>query len=166
MTEAKPETAGSPDAMVFSARLHPNRSLGPHGVAIVLCCVALAGIFVSIPFYLMGAWPVVGFFGLDVLGLYLAFRVCNIRARAYEELDLTRLELLYRRVSHHGTRREWRFNPFWVRLEKKIHQEFGTQRLALVEGRQAVVIGSFLGAEEKEDFAGALQGALAESRRR
>ena len=130
-----------------------------------LCFVALVGVLVSIPFYLLGAWPVVGFFGLDVLALYLAFHVCNARAREYEELNLTRLELLYRRISHRGTGREWRFNPFWVRLQKEVHEEFGTQRIQLVEGRRSVVIGGFLGAEEKEDFASALQEALAEARR-
>lgn len=168
MAETNPNAAADRglEAPVFAARLHPNRSLGPRGAALVLCFTALAGILVSIPFYLLGAWPVVGFFGLDVLALYLAFRVVQNRARAFEELKLSRLELLYRRVSHRGASSEWRFNPYWVRLRQDIHEEFGTQRLELVEGRRSVIVGSFLGAEEKGKFANALRGALAESRHR
>ncbi|MGL4239986.1 MAG: DUF2244 domain-containing protein, partial [Beijerinckiaceae bacterium] len=60
---------------------------------------------------------------------------------------------------------EWRFNPLWVKLWREDHAEFGTQRIALVEGRTSVEMGAFLGAEEKADFAGALREALAEARK-
>jgi uncharacterized membrane protein len=79
---------------------------------------------------------------------------------------LTRIELLFRKVCQRGTQTEHRFNPLWVRLDRIEHAEFGTQRLALVEGRRRVELGGFLGAEEKADFAGALSEALVEARRR
>lgn len=163
-TDRTPPLPGT-ETPVFAARLHPNRSLGQRAMIAVLAGTALAGVLVSIPFYLLGAWPVLGFFGLDVLALYVAFRVCNARARDYEELLLTQVELLFRRVSHKGWSREWRFNPFWVRVLREEHEEFGTQRLALVEGRRSVIVGRFLGAEEKAEVAGALQEALGQARR-
>jgi len=150
--------------LVFSARLHPNRSLGRSGRLVVLIGIGLVGVLLSIPFYLLGAWPVIGFYGLDILALYIAFRVCNARALDYEELILTEVELLFRKVPHKGSNREWRFNAFWVRLQRDEHKEFGVQRLALVEGRKSVVVGSFLGAEEKAEVAGALQSALGQTR--
>jgi uncharacterized membrane protein len=160
-----PEVASQPDGLVFRARLKPHRSLGPTGLFILF--VGLVGLTtaISIPFYLMGAMPVVGFLGLDILLLWLAFRINNQRARAFEELVLTNIELLVRRVSWRGRESEWRFNPLWVKIATDEHAEFGMQRLSLVEGKRQVELASFLGAEEKADFADALKAALAEARR-
>ena len=69
----------------------------------------------------MGAWPVFGFFGLDVLAIYWAFRINFRRARASEEISVTPSELRVRRVSHRGHVVEWVFNPLWVRLDQKTH---------------------------------------------
>jgi uncharacterized membrane protein len=159
-----PATPEGVDNVVFHARLRPHRSLGRRGVAILLAFVIGVSTLISIPFYLLGALPIVGFIGLDVLLLVVAFRVSNQRAKAYEELILTHIELLYRRISWRGRMSEWRFNPLWVRLRRDEHEEFGTQRIALVEGRRQVEMGAFLGAEEKADFAKALGAALATAR--
>jgi uncharacterized membrane protein len=153
------------DAVVFRARLSPNRSLGRKGQIILFTCIFLGTLVLSVPFYLLGALPVVGFFGLDVLLLWIAFRVSNARARAYEELVLTHVELLFRRITWQGRMREWRFNPLWVKLAREDHAEFGTQWIALQEGQRRVEMAAFLGAEEKADFAGALAQALIVARR-
>jgi uncharacterized membrane protein len=166
MTADSPKAmASGPEAVVFKARLTPHRSLGRKGTLILLGIVFAVTILVSIPFYIVGALPIVGFFGLDALLLWLAFRVSNARARAYEEVVLTHIELLFRRMTWRGRLSEWRFNPLWVKLDRQDHHEFGTQRIALVEGGRSVEMGAFLGAHEKEDFAGALKAALAEARK-
>jgi uncharacterized membrane protein len=107
----------------------------------------------------------VGFLGLDVLLLWVAFSVSNARARACEELVVTYVELFVRRVSWKGQIREWRFNPLWVKLRTVEHAEFGTQRVALIEGQRSIELAQVLGAEEKADFAGALRMALSEAKR-
>jgi uncharacterized membrane protein len=103
--------------------------------------------------------------GLDVLGLWVAFRASYRAARAYEELRLTPLELLFARVSRRGARREWRFNPAWVRFERTEHEEFGTQRLALVSRGRSLEVGAFLGPDQKAELANAFSRALALARR-
>ena len=70
-----------------------------------------------------------------------------------------------RRVSHRGHVVEWVFNPLWVRLDQKIHFEFGIEKLYLVSKGRRVSIGSFLGADEKASFAKALTAALQAARR-
>jgi uncharacterized membrane protein len=153
------------EALLFDARLDPHRSLGPAQFRrLMLACFVGSALF-SLPFYLMGAWPVVGFMGLDVLGLYIAFRASFRAARAYEELRLTSLELLFARVSRRGARREWRFNPSWVRLERVEHEEFGTQRLALVSRGRSLEVGAFLGPDQKAELANRFSRALALARR-
>ncbi|HLW91664.1 MAG TPA: DUF2244 domain-containing protein [Roseiarcus sp.] len=153
------------DAPLFDRRLQPHRSLGPRGFRfLMLGCCAISTLY-SLPFYLMGAWPVVGFLGLDVALLYLAFRANFRAARAYELLRLTSLELLFARVSARGERREWRFNPVWVRFERIEHEEFGTQRLALVSQGRSVEVGGFLGPDQKAELATSFSLALARARR-
>jgi uncharacterized membrane protein len=134
-------------------------------VRVLLGCVALGGIVTSLPFVLIGAWPVAGFFGVDVLIVYLAFRASFRSARAYEEISVTPIELQLQKVSQHGVAREWRFNPVWVRLDRKEHEEFGTQRLDLVSRGHRVEVAGFLGPDDKAEFADRLGAALGQARR-
>jgi len=153
------------EAPLFDARLNPHRSLGPNGFRNLMIASFACSALVSLPFYLMGAWPVIGFMGLDVLALFVAFRANFRAARAYEELRLTSLELLFARVSNRGARREWRFNPSWVRFERIEHEEFGTQRLSLISRGRSLEVGAFLGPEQKAELATRFSRALAQARR-
>jgi uncharacterized membrane protein len=150
---------------IFSAVLTPHRSLSPAGF--LLFMLALGGISfgIGIMFLLAGAWPVFGFFGLDVLLVYWAFRLNYRSALAYEQVTVTPSELTVRKVSHHGLISEWTLNPLWVRLDRVVHAEFGIERLFLVSRGQRLAIAGFLGPQEKESFAVALSSALGEARR-
>lgn len=153
------------DTPIFTATLQPHRSLSPFGLSLLLGFVGVTGLAVSIPFYLMGAWPIVGFMGLDVALIYAAFRYNNAEARAYEQVFLSRIELLFRSVNWRGVICEARFNPHWTRLEKEEHPEFGLEKLSIVQGRAKIEVGACLGREERADFAEAFQRALSESKR-
>jgi uncharacterized membrane protein len=167
MSHDSPKLAMStgPNDVVFHARITPHRSLGARGLFILFSTLVALTAFISVPFYLVGALPVVGFLGLDVLLLWVAFSVSNARTRACEELVVTYAELMVRRVSWKGHAREWHFNPLWVKIRTEEHAEFGMQRLTLVEGQRGVELAQVLGAEEKADFAGALRSALSEAKR-
>lgn len=159
-------TAANPfDARIFEARLVPHRSLDRRGMYVVLASVGTATSLLSVPFFLMGAWPVIGFLGLDVLLLWLAFRANFRAARAYEDVTLTPVELEIAKVSPRGARREWRFNPLWVRLERVELEEFGIRELLLASRGHRLEIASFLGPAAKADFARDFSAALAEARR-
>jgi uncharacterized membrane protein len=108
---------------------------------------------------------VFGFFGLDVLLLYWAFRLNYRHAAAYEEVKVTPTMLTVRKVSHRGIAREWALNPLWVRLEKTVHEEFGIERLFLVSRGKQLVVANFLGPDEKASFAKALGAAIGEAKR-
>jgi uncharacterized membrane protein len=153
------------EAELFSARLTPHRSLSRTGFLVVMAFVSVVSFAAGIAFLLMGAWPVFGFFGLDGLAIYWAFRVSFRRAKASEEIRLTPSELSVRRISHRGHVVEFTFNPLWVQLDRKTHAEFGIERLYLVSKGRRIAIASFLGAEEKESFSSALMAALQAARR-
>jgi len=150
---------------LFSARLTPHRSLNRTGFLVLMAFLSAVSFAAGIAFLLMGAWPVFGFFGLDVLVIYWAFRINFRRAAAIEEISVTPSELRVRRVSHRGHVVEWVLNPLWVRLDQKTHAEFGIERLYLVSSGRRVSIGNFLGPDEKASFAKALLAALQAARR-
>ena len=152
------------DGAIFVARLSPRRSFTPVAARKLLVAAFAASSVFSLPFYLVGAWPIVGFLGLDVLMLWLAFRASFRAARAYEDYRLTYLDFEFARVSPHGARREWRFNPAWVTLEHS-RSERAAERLALRSSGRRLEIATFLGPDEKAQFAGDLGRALGEARR-
>jgi uncharacterized membrane protein len=158
-------TISDAERPVFAAVITPHRSLGPQGFRLVMTLICLATVVSSVPFIVLGAWPVAGFFGLDLIALYIAFRVNFAEARAMEEVAVSRIEVLVRQVSARGEAREWRFNPAWTRMEIDRHEEFGVMGLALVSRGQSVVIGRHLSPPERESFAEAFRSALAEARR-
>lgn len=161
-----PIDAPSPtEAEIFAARLAPHRSLNKAQCRALLAAFAAACLALGLMFYTLGAWPVAGFFGLDAAALYIAFRASFRAARGYEDISLSFLELRVAKVSPAGRRREWRFHPAWVRVEREDHAEFGLQRLALRQRGERLILAAFLGAEAKERFADQLAGALAQARR-
>ena len=163
-------TAGNdfdPDAQpeIFSALLTPHRSLNRTGFLVVMAFVTFVSFVAGIAFLLMGAWPVLGIFSLDVLAIYWAFRVNFRRAKASEEILVTPSELRLRRISHRGHVVEFALNPLWVRLDQVSHAEFGIENLYLVSRGRHIAIGSFLGPDEKASFAKALTAALQAAKR-
>jgi uncharacterized membrane protein len=150
---------------LFSAVLTPHRSLSAIGFLIVMAAVGAVSFTAGTVFLLIGAWPVVGFFGLDALLVYLAFRANYRAGTAFEEVSVTPSQLLVRKVNHRGNVSEWTLNPAWVRLEREVHEEFGIERLLLVSQGRKLSIAGFLSPDEKATFAGALTAAIGEARR-
>jgi uncharacterized membrane protein len=150
---------------LFSAVLTPYRSLSRSGFLALMTILGSVSLVIGLVFYLAGAWPVLGFCGLDVLLMYWAFKVNYRRANAYEQVTVTSSELTVRQVSHRGSVREWTLNPVWVRLDRVVHSEFGIERLFVVSHGRRFPIAGFLGPREKESFAVALAAALGEAKR-
>jgi uncharacterized membrane protein len=147
----------------FNAVLTPHRSLGPAGFAVLMAGVCLVSFGTGLLFYLLGAWPVIGFMGLDVALIYIAFKL-NFRAlRLYETVDLTQHALTVTRVTPSGQSQSWRFNPYWVRLS--VQERVGrSSELSIASHGERLVFGSFLTDDEREDFASALGSALSAAR--
>jgi uncharacterized membrane protein len=125
-----------------------------------ICCVSFG---TGLLFFMLGAWPVIGFMGLDVLLIYVAFKL-NFRAlRLYEAVDLTPEALTVTRVQPSGKAQVWSFNPYWVRL--KLNSRVGrTSELSLSSHGDRLVFASFLTDPEREDFAEALSTALTKAK--
>ena len=165
MTPGNDFDPDAPEPVLFSALLTPHRSLNRTGFMLLMAFLTVVSFAAGVAFLIMGAWPIFGVFGLDVLAIYVAFKINFRRARAREEITVTLSELRVRRISHRGHVMEWVLNPLWVQIDQIKHEEFGIERLYLVSRGRRVSIASFLGAEEKASFCKALRAGIATARR-
>ncbi len=160
-----PDNDPRPEPTIFSEILSPHRSLDPTGFLELMSCLGGASFATGMVFILLGAWPVFGLLGLDVLLVYWAFRANYRAANAYEQVTVTPSELTVRKVNPRGRVREWTANPLWVRLQQDLHEEFGVERLFLISQGRRLAIAGFLGPKEKQNFAQALGQALGKAKR-
>ena len=160
-----PDNDPAAEPTLFSAIITPHRSLSGRGFVSVMTLVGSLSFIGGMIFYLIGAWPVVGFLGLDVALVYWAFRANYRSAAAFEEVTVTPSELRVRRVSHRGEVAEWTLNPVWTQLHREQHEDFGLLKLVLVSRGRRLPVAGFLSPREKESFAAALSAAIGEAKR-
>jgi uncharacterized membrane protein len=134
--------------VVFDARLTPHRSLPERGFVILMAAICVVSFTAGLVFFLVGAWPVIGFLGLDVVLIYVAFRVNYRRGTMYETLRLTPGSLTIDRVNHWGERRQWRFQPHWLQVLIDDPPRHDSQ-LVLRSHGESLAIGGFLTDEER-----------------
>jgi uncharacterized membrane protein len=144
----------------FDAALYPNRSLDQFGFYLLMAAIVLVSAGFGAAFVVLGAWPVTGFLGLDVVLLYLAFRWNYRQGQRAEFIRLDGAELAVRRVEPSGRRREWRFDAHWLRVTI----EDPNDQLTLSSHGRSLVVGAFLSPEERLELAQALRAALAAHR--
>ncbi len=151
-----PASAG---AIFFERVLFPYRSLPRRGFHLLMLGLFLVSLAVGIGFTTIGAWPVCGFFGLDVALVYLAFRLNYRSARRREILRLAADRFTVERINISGVRREWRFQPFWLRI---VIEERGGEanRLLVASHGDSLVIGDFLPPQSRRELAVHLRDAL------
>lgn len=160
MTEKTPPAQ---EASVFSAVLRPHRSLGPKGFIILMSILAGISFIAGVAFLSMGAWPVFGFFGLDVLLVYIAFRLNYRAGRLYETVEVTPHELTITRVHPSGRTERFACNPYWARVRLAQARDGRTDLRLHLRGKE-MSFGRFLTDDERHDFARALTGALVQAR--
>ncbi|PRD53013.1 DUF2244 domain-containing protein [Phyllobacterium myrsinacearum] len=160
------DAAARNEEEIFRALLVPHRSLGRKGFLIVMAAIGGCSFLTGLFFLSLGAWPVFGFFGLDVLVVYLAFRMNYTAAKAHEEVSVSRIALQIRQVAPSGRTNLHEFNPFWTRFDVARHAEIGITSMRVEGQGKAVTIGSFLNPDDRESFALAFTRALAAAKGR
>ena len=154
------ETATGQAPRPFQAVLHPHRSLSRQGFIALMAAVALVSFAAGAVFVAAGAWPVLGFFGLDALLIYGAFRLNYRAGRLRETVQIDDGRMVVRRIHPSGRTESWEFQPYWARVELKGDTETGNE-LAIVSHGRRLVFGRFLNPDERAEFADVLTSALA-----
>jgi uncharacterized membrane protein len=157
MSGKPPQTQARPDA--FRAVLTPHRSLGPTGFLVLMAAIGAVSFVAGLVFYLAGAWPVMGFFGLDVALVYVAFRQNYRSGRLYETVELTPDAFVLTRVHPSGRQEQFDCNPYWARVRLREWPD-GRTALSVVSQGKELSFARFLTDGERRDLAGALREAL------
>jgi uncharacterized membrane protein len=146
-------------ALLFQAVIVPHRSLSLRalrGLLVFIClmCGTSAAVFVW-----LGAWPVGGFTGLELLLAAFLFRLNAHAAKGVEMVLLTSAGLSITRTEPSGVRRQRVLPAAWLNVV--VEERPGTvPGLVLVARDVRVEIGRALGEAEKRDLASALAAAL------
>lgn len=160
MEETDAIAGAQPEAKpVLDLVLYPHRSLTPQGFLILMAAIAGISFTVGLIFFLVGAWPIVGFLGLDVAVIYLAFRLNYRAGRAYETIRLADGELEIVKIDARGRRRRYVLPSAWLRVDLEARPR-RAGRLTLHSRGRWLEIGAFLGQEEKDGLAAVLREGL------
>lgn len=146
-------------SLFMDAVLRPHRSLSAAAFKLMLGVVIAVNVVIAGVFWLQGAYPVAGFLGLDVLALWIAFRINYRAARLEERVRVGAEGIEVSRREANGRARYWLTNPLWARVAE---DSFAIEIRA---GREAMRVGAFLSPPERAAFARALDDALWRARR-
>ncbi len=154
----------SAGSVYLDAVLHPPRSLSDRGFKRLMLLVGGISFVASVGFMLNGAWPVMGFFGLEVGALWLVFRMCFRAQTARTYVRVTAEAVDVRKVDAKGRERRARLPATFARVELDPDAR-GARSLRLAVSDRAYPIGEHLTAEERESLALALKDAIGRARR-
>ncbi|MEM6535054.1 MAG: DUF2244 domain-containing protein [Pseudomonadota bacterium] len=147
----------------FDATLSPNRSLSPRAFVIVMTIVGCVSFVAGLLFVSQGAFPVIGFFGLDALAIWYALRwnarqlkqETRIRVTA-ETVDMEHL------VPGKPAKRASVPTPF-ARVGLA-YPERSPSVLSISHGAASWAIGAYLTGDERRSLAAALEAAIQRAR--
>ena len=126
----------------------PYRSLSPKGFAVVMAALGTLAFTIGFGFFLVGAWPVVGFLGLELLVVWVAFRMNYRAAKRRQHLTATTSELTIENVSPAGDRETTSLPTAWVQVEMTPREEPQLRS----RQRRKVIVRSHGKAEEIGEF--------------
>ena len=165
MTDNMSGAASTAKPQPFRAVLTPYRSLSPSGFLILMVAIGASSFIIGFAFLWIGAWPVLGFLGLDVALIYWAFKRNYRDGHACETIEVTPHTVRLTRCDRDGRATAMDFNTYWVRLALDERSD-GRSILSFVNRGERVTIADFLSDAERREFAEVLTGELLSARSR
>ena len=148
-----------PETIYMDAVLTPNRSLSRKGFLIAMTAIAVTFFLTGLIFLSMGALPVLGFMGLDILAIWLAFRISFSRQKEETRVTVTARTIRLHHKDAKGGEKRAELPSAFARVE--LDEPAGPASWLRIEhGKTAWIIGRFLTPPERSDFAKALRKAL------
>ena len=143
--------------------LWPYRSLSLQGFRILIAVLASLMSLIGLGFYLIGAWPVVGFLGLEIFIVWYAFKWNYRSGQLVETVAITPQQVDIIRTDWRGRSRTICLNGVWIKAELDT-KEKKRCRLYLRHHAIKLEIGAFMPPAEKPSLAVALNEAFARLR--
>ena len=144
---------------LYKISLYPYRSLNKTGFFILMFSLGFVSFVAGIIFMIKGAWPVFGFFGLDVLLVYIFFKINFKSGRKKEIIILTKNQLIIEVYDSKKILKKHSLDANWLKINlTKLKNEMN--KLQISSKNKSIIIGSFLGYQEKISVAKSLHKAL------
>ena len=144
---------------LYEISLYPYRSLNKTDFFILMFALGLISFIAGIIFMLKGAWPVFGFFGLDVLLVYIFFKINFRSGKKKEILILTKNQLIIEFYNSKKISKTYYLDAHWLQIRlSKLKNEMS--KLKISSKNKSIIIGSFLRYQEKIDVVKSLKKAL------
>lgn len=137
----------------------PYRSLSRTGFLVLMSFIGGVSFVAGIAFAMMGAWPVFGFFGLDVALIWYAFHRNYRSARQLEVIEIADGRLTLTHQDARGCARSTELTAAWVDVRLREAHD-GRTSIALASHGREHPFGGFLNDEERRELAPALREAL------
>ena len=144
---------------LYSITLKPYRSLSKIGFILLMVVLCTFCFVTGIMFIKIGAWPVFGFFGLDVLLVYIFFKINFKSGKKKERILLTSNQLIIEFYESQKIVKTYFLNPNWLKINL-IQLKNQTSKLQISSINKAIIIGSFLRYQEKKKVIELLQKVL------
>jgi uncharacterized membrane protein len=145
--------------LFMDAELRPHRSLSLQAFRWMLAAMIAINAIGAVVFISQGAFPVAGFLGLDVLALWLAFRMNYNAGRTAEYVRIGAGRVHVASVKPDSAVTHWTLNPIWARVARD------GPGVLIRDGDGQLRIGAFLSPKECDAFAQALSLALFRAKR-
>lgn len=149
--------------LYMDAVITQNRSLSPGGFKVLLGFVVAANVLFGVFLFVIGAWPVPIFLGLDVLAIWWAFKLSFRASERAERVQVSAEQVVVLRESSGRRRRVWSSPTAFTRVavEKAGEHE---RRVRIRLSNKALTVARALSPEERTAFAEALEGAIRRAR--
>ena len=153
------EDAKQTTGILLEAYLSPSVAIKLSAARWILTLFGCVCFIVGLTFSVIGARPVMGFMGFEIILLFVAYRFCVRNSRMAEELILSGQGLIVRRIDRCGNVSITNLEPNWLRVE--IGRVKGVFRhIILASKGRNYIVGSFLAPEEQLELADTLKQAL------
>ena len=144
---------------LYEISLYPYRSLNKTGFFILMFSLGFVSFVAGIIFMIKGAWPVFGFFGLDILLVYIFFKINFRSGKKKEILILTKNQLIIEFYNSKKISKTYYLDAHWLQIRlSKLKNEMS--KLKISSKNKSIIIGSFLRYQEKIDVVKSLKKAL------
>ena len=142
-------------------KIYRNQSLTTRGLYILMFFITIPASYIGISFYVLGAWPVLGFMGFEILLIYIAFKILFYKSKFYEHiiLDSEKLNILFKK--NNKIIKKIELEPTWVQVKiEKIYENEDT--LIVSSHGKKIILANYLIPEERLKLAGKIKSGLRE----
>ena len=144
---------------LYSITLKPYRSLNKIGFITMMVVLCGFSFITGIIFMKKGAWPVFGFFGLDILLVYIFFRLSYKSGKEFEVINLTKKKLIIKKYKEKKIIKTYILDANWVKIQIQNPLEHSS-KLQISSKNKSIIIGSFLRLDEKIEVLQNIENAL------